>query len=248
MNRSNRINAIMVSFTLLVLAHSFLSVPQPPLKTAHRGSSPFRLRCRWRRCAAAWNRAHVRSLHRPRSHRHLGRGDSQSRAEYPQGNSRHPDHSHDSLRLRSGDFRGRHWRVRSLRGDSERLRTAQGYGGGLCRFLDWKACHWSAITAMASVLLNLLLGPSRVVLPMGRRRDLPNWLARMDYRRKSPRRAVIVMGVLLTGLVLIGNVQTTWSFGAFAVLIYYALTNFSALRLPRGQRRFPRIIPRFLDC
>jgi len=56
------------------------------------------------------------------------------------------------------------------------------------------------------------------------------------------------MGVLLTGLVLIGNVQTTWSFGAFAVLIYYALTNFSALRLPRGQRRFPRIIPRFLDC
>jgi APA family basic amino acid/polyamine antiporter len=101
----------------------------------------------------------------------------------------------------------------------------------------------AAITAMAGVLLNLLLGLSRVMLAMGRRRDLPTWLAHVDERRTSPRRAVLVTGALIAGLVLIGDVETTWSFSAFTVLVYYALTNLSALRLSPEQRRFPRIIP-----
>jgi APA family basic amino acid/polyamine antiporter len=101
----------------------------------------------------------------------------------------------------------------------------------------------AAITAMAGVLLNLLLGLSRVMLAMGRRGDLPAWLAHVDERQKSPRRAVAVSGVLITGLVLIGSVETTWSFSAFTVLVYYALTNLCALRLPAGERRFPRIVP-----
>src|SRR5690606_20915381 len=37
-------------------------------------------------------------------------------------------------------------------------------------------------------------------------------------------------------------VKKTWSFSAFTVLVYYAITNASALRLPPGQRRFPRWI------
>ena len=108
----------------------------------------------------------------------------------------------------------------------------------------------AAITAMASVLLNLLLGLSRVMLAMGRRGDLPSWLARVDDRRKSPRRAVLVTGALITGLVLTGSIQTTWSFSAYTVLVYYALTNLSALRLPSTRRLFPRIIPVFglLSC
>jgi APA family basic amino acid/polyamine antiporter len=101
----------------------------------------------------------------------------------------------------------------------------------------------AAITAMVGVLLNLLLGLSRVMLAMGRRRDLPAWLAHVDERHKSPRRAVIVTGALIAGLVLVGSVKTTWSFSAFTVLVYYALTNLSALRLPADKRRFPRIIP-----
>ena len=99
----------------------------------------------------------------------------------------------------------------------------------------------AAITAMVGVLLNLLLGLSRVMLAMGRRQDLPTWFAHVDD--KSPRRAVIVTGALIIGLILIGNVRTTWSFSAFTVLIYYALTNLAALRLPARQRLFPRIIP-----
>jgi APA family basic amino acid/polyamine antiporter len=37
-------------------------------------------------------------------------------------------------------------------------------------------------------------------------------------------------------------VRTTWSFSAFSVLIYYALTNLAALRMPAGERRYPRFV------
>ncbi len=97
----------------------------------------------------------------------------------------------------------------------------------------------AAITAMAGVLLNLLLGLSRVVLAMARRGDAPAALAVVDGTA-SPRRAVIATGVVIAGLTLIGSVKTTWSFSAFTVLVYYALTNLAALRLPPSERRYPR--------
>ncbi len=97
-----------------------------------------------------------------------------------------------------------------------------------------------AITAMLGVLLNLVLGLSRVLLAMSRRRDVPPGLAAIDERRSSPTAAVATIGLIVGGLVLIGDVKTTWSFSAFSVLVYYALTNLAALRLPDGVRRFPR--------
>jgi APA family basic amino acid/polyamine antiporter len=50
------------------------------------------------------------------------------------------------------------------------------------------------------------------------------------------------MGAVIAGLALIGDVKTTWSFSAFTVLVYYALTNLAALRLPAELRRYPRWI------
>ncbi|HEX6998466.1 MAG TPA: APC family permease [Gammaproteobacteria bacterium] len=102
-----------------------------------------------------------------------------------------------------------------------------------------------AITAMLSVLLNLVLGLSRVVLAMARRRDLPGALARLNASRTTPYWAVLAVGVLIAGLVGLGDVRTTWSFSAFAVLIYYALTNLAALRLAEGERRYPRAVAAF---
>lgn len=99
----------------------------------------------------------------------------------------------------------------------------------------------AAITAMVGVLLNLLLGLSRVMLAMARRGDLPRGLARVTAEG-SPRAAVLVTGLLIAGLVAVGSVRTTWSFSAFTVLVYYALTNLAALRLPAGQRRYPRAV------
>jgi APA family basic amino acid/polyamine antiporter len=96
-----------------------------------------------------------------------------------------------------------------------------------------------AITAMLGVLLNLLLGLSRVLLAMGRRNDMPPVVGRLNQAGSTPTAAVIVMGVFVGMLVLLGDVYVTWSFSAFTVLIYYALTNLSALRLKPEERLFP---------
>jgi len=97
-----------------------------------------------------------------------------------------------------------------------------------------------ASTAMLGVLLNLILGLSRVVLAMGRRGDLPRILARLNPSGTTPTLAVLVVGVAIAGLVLIGDFKTTWSFSAFNVLIYYAITNLAAIQLPATQRLYPQ--------
>lgn len=97
-----------------------------------------------------------------------------------------------------------------------------------------------AVTAMVGVLLNLILGLSRVVLAMGRRRDMPRAFARLDTSGTTPTAAVIAVGVVIAGMVTIGDVRTTWSFSAFTVLVYYAITNLAALALPREARFYPR--------
>lgn len=100
-----------------------------------------------------------------------------------------------------------------------------------------------AITAMLGVLLNLFLGLSRVVLAMGRRGDIPPIFGRVPKEGAEPAPAVILVGVLVAGLAAIGSVETVWAFSAFTVLIYYAITNLAALRLPSDQRLYPKWIP-----
>jgi APA family basic amino acid/polyamine antiporter len=97
-----------------------------------------------------------------------------------------------------------------------------------------------AVTAMLGVLINLVLGLSRVVLAMGRRGDLPKFLSKLDHSARTPWNAVIGVSGLIGLLVLIGNVQVTWSFSAFTVLIYYAITNLAAIRMSDLERRYPR--------
>ena len=97
-----------------------------------------------------------------------------------------------------------------------------------------------AMTAMLGVLLNLILGLSRVLLAMGRRGDMPAATAHIDPVSATPRVAVVVMAVAIGLLVLLGSVKLTWSFSAFTVLVYYAITNLAALRLPRDHQIFPR--------
>jgi APA family basic amino acid/polyamine antiporter len=96
-----------------------------------------------------------------------------------------------------------------------------------------------AVTAVLGVLLNLLLGLSRVLLAMARRGDAPRALSKLEGEELSPRRAVLATGVLIALLVLIGDIELTWSYSAFTVLVYYALTNLAAIRLPAEQRLYP---------
>jgi basic amino acid/polyamine antiporter, APA family len=95
-----------------------------------------------------------------------------------------------------------------------------------------------AMMAMLGVLLNLILGLSRVLLAMGRRGDMPSILSKINSERTTPTVAVMVVGSLIAILAFIGDVKTTWSFSAFTVLIYYAITNLAALKLPAEQRLY----------
>lgn len=99
-----------------------------------------------------------------------------------------------------------------------------------------------AITAMLGVLLNLILGLSRVLLAMGRQGDMPGVFGRLSSGGSVPAAAVIAVGLAVGALASIGSVETTWAFSAFTVLIYYAITNLAALRLPQEQRLYPRWI------
>jgi len=102
---------------------------------------------------------------------------------------------------------------------------------------------FAAITAMLGVLLNLLLGLSRVMLGMARRKDLPHALSSIRPETKSPVAAVWGTAVIIGLLVLTGDVVFTWSFSAFTVLIYYAITNLSAFMMTAELRLYPRFIP-----
>lgn len=107
-----------------------------------------------------------------------------------------------------------------------------------------------AITAMLGVLLNLLLGLSRVVLAMGRRGDMPSLMAHVDGSSGVPKPATILVALIIAGIVMIGSVRLAWSFSAFTVLVYYTITNACAMRLSDEERLYPRFIPvvGFISC
>ncbi len=113
--------------------------------------------------------------------------------------------------------------------------------------LGMPAIKWliwaGAMTAMLGVLLNLVLGLSRVLLAMGRRGDMPKATAKLNAAGTTPTVAVIAVGLFMTGLVFLGDVKTTWSFSAFTVLTYYAINNLAALRLNKDQQLYPRFFP-----
>jgi APA family basic amino acid/polyamine antiporter len=52
----------------------------------------------------------------------------------------------------------------------------------------------------------------------------------------------VAIGVVVNALACTGSVKTTWSFSAFTVLLYYAITNLAALRLPAHARLYPRAV------
>lgn len=100
-----------------------------------------------------------------------------------------------------------------------------------------------ALAALVGVMLNLVLGLSRVVLAMGRRGDLPIRLARIDRGGRTPTAAVVAVAAVIGGFVLVGDIRTTWSFSALTVLAYYAITNLAALRQPAAERWVPALLP-----
>ncbi|MGM0907303.1 MAG: APC family permease [Pseudomonadota bacterium] len=97
-----------------------------------------------------------------------------------------------------------------------------------------------AVVAMGGVILNLILGVSRVVLAMGRRADLPMRFANLDGQQTSAPPATWLTCIVMLVLVAIGDIKTAWSFSAFTVLVYYGITNLAALKVTKGDRFVPK--------
>ena len=71
---------------------------------------------------------------------------------------------------------------------------------------------------------------------------MPEIFARLNKSQTTPYMGVLVSSIIIAALICIGDIRVTWSFSAFSVLIYYAITNLSALKLPKKERMFPKWI------
>jgi APA family basic amino acid/polyamine antiporter len=93
-----------------------------------------------------------------------------------------------------------------------------------------------AAAAVVGVLLSLLAGVARTALAMARRRDLPPSLAVIHPTRRVPHRAQLLLGAVVVTVVSLADVRGAIGFSSVTVLVYYAVTNASALTLPgRGR-------------
>ncbi|MGH8905475.1 MAG: APC family permease [Egibacteraceae bacterium] len=97
-----------------------------------------------------------------------------------------------------------------------------------------------AAVASLGVLLSLLAGVSRTAFAMATDGKLPRALAAVHPRFRVPHRAEVAAGVLVAVVAATGDVGGAIGFSSVTVLIYYAITNASALTLAAHERRWPR--------
>jgi APA family basic amino acid/polyamine antiporter len=100
----------------------------------------------------------------------------------------------------------------------------------------------AAVAALGS-LLALILGVSRTTLAMARDRHLPHALSAVHPRFGVPHRAELLVGVVVAVLAAAADLRGAIGFSSFAVLIYYAVANASALTLGSDEGRPHRVIP-----
>jgi APA family basic amino acid/polyamine antiporter len=96
-----------------------------------------------------------------------------------------------------------------------------------------------AAVAAGSALLSVLVGVSRTAVAMARRGDLPAALDRIGPRG-TPYRADAAAAVLTVALTVLAGPAAAIALSACSVLVYYAVVNLAALRLPAEARRWPR--------
>ncbi len=95
-----------------------------------------------------------------------------------------------------------------------------------------------AAVAAGSALLSVLVGVSRTALAMAERGDLPACLAAIGPRG-TPWRADLAGGVVAILISTFAGPAAAIALSACSVLVYYAVVNAAALRLPAELRRWP---------
>lgn len=100
-----------------------------------------------------------------------------------------------------------------------------------------------ASTAMLGVLLSQILGISRVMLAMGRRSDLPPVFKKIHNRYRVPHIGILFTGLIILILTLIGSFEFIVRAATFTILLYYSITNIAAIKQPKKDRMYGRLIP-----
>lgn len=95
-----------------------------------------------------------------------------------------------------------------------------------------------AAVAAGSALLSVLVGVSRTAYAMARRGELPPSLAVL-WSRGTPWRADIAGGAVAIVISVLAGPAAAIALSACSVLVYYAVINAAALRLPAALRRWP---------
>jgi basic amino acid/polyamine antiporter, APA family len=76
---------------------------------------------------------------------------------------------------------------------------------------------------------------------MGRGADLPKSLARLG-KGENPWRSVVCVGIVAMIVAAFAPFVIAIAVSSFGTLLYYTVTNLSALRLQKDQRMFPRAL------
>lgn len=100
-----------------------------------------------------------------------------------------------------------------------------------------------ASTAMLGVLLSQILGISRMMLAMGRRKDLLPVFDSIHHKNKVPHVGIFITGIIIAGLCFIGRFEFVLASAAFTILLYYTITNIAALRQQKEFQRYGKAVP-----
>jgi APA family basic amino acid/polyamine antiporter len=101
----------------------------------------------------------------------------------------------------------------------------------------------AGVTAMLGVALSQLLGLSRMAFAMARRGDLPAPFAAVHPDFGVPHRAVLAVGILAIVVAATGTLAGVARTASFAILLYYAIANAAALRMPAHEKLFADFVP-----
>ena len=93
-----------------------------------------------------------------------------------------------------------------------------------------------AVVVLGGIVANLVLEAAKTLQGIARQQDAPQLFA-----RSSPIATVAVGGAIVC-LILTSEVETLWSFGAFAALLYAIIAHLAVLNLSASQRIYPRLL------
>ena len=78
---------------------------------------------------------------------------------------------------------------------------------------------------------------------MGRRNDMPSIFEKIHERYRVPHIGILITGAIILILTVVGTFEFILRSATFTILLYYSITNIAALRQPKKDRMYNRIVP-----